>query len=220
MSTAHRRALVVRGGWPGHFPEQTTEAVIPALQDAGFAVETAEDLDVYTDPVRMRDLSLIVQCWTMGRMSAEQCAGLTSAVAAGTGFGGWHGGVVDAFRSRPEYLQMVGGQFVAHPGDHVDHRIDLVPARADHPIVVGLPPSFTVHTEQYWVLSDDYNDVLATTTVPAGRYWHRPVVSPAVWTRTWGAGRVFVCTLGHAVADLQEPTTATIVGRGLLWAAG
>ena len=220
MTASHRRALVVRGGWPGHAPEETTQAMLPVLAGAGFTVEIAEDLDVYTAPDRLRGLSLIVQCWTMGRMSAAQCAGLSAAVAAGTGFGGWHGGVVDAFRARPEYLQMVGGQFVAHPGDHVDHRIDLVPGRADHPIVAGLPSSFIVHTEQYWVLADDYNDVLATTTVPVGERWHRPIVSPVVWTRDWGRGRVFVCTLGHSVADLAEPTTATIVGRGLRWAAG
>ncbi|MEU5622559.1 ThuA domain-containing protein [Streptomyces tendae] len=47
----------------------------------------------------------------------------------------------------------------------------------------------------------------------------RPGEFPVVWTRRWGAGRIFVCTLGHRVADLQVPQTATMVGRGLKWAA-
>ncbi|MFD0460179.1 ThuA domain-containing protein [Streptomyces violaceoruber] len=49
--------------------------------------------------------------------------------------------------------------------------------------------------------------------------WDEPVEFPVVWTRRWGAGRVFVCTLGHRVADLRVPQTAAIVGRGLVWAA-
>ncbi|TKV61576.1 ThuA domain-containing protein [Nakamurella flava] len=219
MTAPRRRALVVRGGWPGHAPEETTDLVVPVLRDAGHSVEIADDLDVYLDAARLQDLSVIVQCWTLGRMSAEHCAGLTGAVASGVGFGGWHGGVVDAFRSRPEYLQMVGGQFVAHPGGHVDHRIELVPERADHPIVAGLPSSFAVHTEQYWVLADDYNDVLATTTIAPGEQWDRPVTCPAVWTRNWGHGRVFVCTLGHSPEDLDHPVTRAVVQRGLRWAA-
>ncbi len=46
------------------------------------------------------------------------------------------------------------------------------------------------------MLHDDLNDVLATTThaVRGEEPWHRPIVSPAVWTREWGGGRVFVAT--------------------------
>ncbi|MGO2050254.1 MAG: ThuA domain-containing protein [Microbacterium sp.] len=39
------------------------------------------------------------------------------------------------------------------------------------------------------------------------------------WTRRWGAGRVFVCTLGHQVSDFDVPETAAMITRGLLWAA-
>jgi type 1 glutamine amidotransferase len=55
---------------------------------------------------------------------------------------------------------------------------------AEHPITAGIA-DFDLVTEQYWVLADAYNDVLATTTLPA-RPWdpcHRPVTSPAIWTR-------------------------------------
>ena len=63
--------------------------------------------------------------------------------------------------------------------------------------------------------------VLATTTLHPGPGdpWHEPVVCPAVWTRRWGAGRVFVSTPGHHTADLEVPAIRTIVERGLLWAA-
>jgi type 1 glutamine amidotransferase len=71
------------------------------------------------------------------------------------------------------------------------------------------------------VLSDDYIDVLATTTQQVREWdpWHRPVTSPAVWTRAWGSGRIFVCTPGHRVEILQVPEVNTMIKRGLLWAS-
>jgi type 1 glutamine amidotransferase len=81
--------------------------------------------------------------------------------------------------------------------------------------------AFELRTEQYWVLHDDLNDVLATTTHPVQPYhpWHRPITSPAVWTRLWGAGRVFVATPGHSPDVLRDPNVRTIVERGMLWAS-
>jgi len=47
----------------------------------------------------------------------------------------------------------------------------------------------------------------------------QPVTLPAVWTRSWGAGRVFVSTVGHKLDDLTLPPIRTITERDLLWAA-
>ncbi|MFC7529308.1 ThuA domain-containing protein [Actinoplanes sp. GCM10030250] len=43
---------------------------------------------------------------------------------------------------------------------------------------------------------------------------------PVAWIRRFGAGRVFVSTLGHSPADLLIPQTRTLTERGPLWAAG
>jgi len=58
-----------------------------------------------------------------------------------------------------------------------------------------------------------------TTAVRPWAPWNRPVTTPAVWTRQWGSGRVFVATPGHQVAVLRDPNVRTIIERGLLWAA-
>lgn len=213
-----RRALVVRGGWDGHAPLEAAELFVPFLREQGFDVTTADSLEVYADEDTMRATDLVVQCWTMGEILADELRGLRAAVAAGTGFAGWHGGIVDSFRMATDYLQMVGAQFAAHPGDLVEHVVDV--RDTSHPITQGVP-SFTLRSEQYWLLTDPLNEVLATTTVPrrADDPWHQPVTSPVVWTRRWGAGRVFVCTVGHQLADLEVPQVRTIVERGLLWSA-
>jgi type 1 glutamine amidotransferase len=217
-AAAHRRqALVVRGGWAGHVPVEATDGFLPFLRDRGFDVVVSDDLDVYTDDELMGSTDLVVQCWTMGEITKDQSEGLAAAIGAGTGLAGWHGGIVDSFRASPNYLQLTGGQFTCHPGNFIDYDLEVSADRADHEIVAGIS-TVALHTEQYWVLTDDMNDVLATTTVRPGPDW-AGVTVPAVWTRQWGRGRVFVCTVGHHLPDLEVPEIRTIIQRGMVWAS-
>ncbi|WP_221583622.1 ThuA domain-containing protein [Microbacterium sp. G2-8] len=227
-----RRALVVRGGWEGHHPVEATELFLPFLAESGFEVRVEESNEIYADPDVMARTDLIVQCVTMSDISREAVAGLRAAVEAGTGLAGWHGGIADSYRANSDYLQLVGGQFATHPskrpedrtGDASDnyltHTIDITALGRAHEITAGIE-DFALDTEQYWVLADDLNDVLATTTHPVQPYhpWHRPITSPAVWTRQWGRGRVFVATPGHAPDVLRDVNVRTIIERGILWAS-
>jgi uncharacterized protein len=220
-----RRALVVRGGWEGHSPVEATDRFVPFLKASGFTVDISSTLDSYLDDDLLAGTDLIVQCWTMGEIREDQRAGLDRAVRAGTGLAGWHGGIADAFRADLMYNFMVGGQFICHPGDpedsqFTDYSVDIVPARARHPIVAGLG-RFSLHTEQYYVHADPSVDVLATTTFkPHPEFpWIGGATMPVVWTKPWGDGRVFVCTVGHKLDDLDTPAVRHIVERGLLWAA-
>lgn len=227
-----RRALVVRGGWDGHEPVQTTDSVIPFLERNDFDVRVEEGTTVYADEQTMRATDLIVQVNTMNTIADAELAGLVGAVVRGTGMAGWHGGIADSYRNSADYLQMIGGQFAHHAAvpaaerigeqsdNYLDFRVSIVPERRTHPIVEGLD-DFDLHTEQYWVLSDAYNDVLATTQIVHRDFdaWHRSFTAPVVWTRLWGAGRIFVCTAGHKLDVLDEPSVRTIVERGLLWAS-
>jgi type 1 glutamine amidotransferase len=212
------KALIVRGGWEGHEPVACTELLRPFLVEHGFEIHVADTLDVYADAVVLESADLIVQCWTRGRLTGEQEAGLVDRVAAGAGFAGWHGGVVATAYDARRYHFMVGGRFIGHPGGFVDHRVEVT---AQHPVTAGVG-SFDVHTEQYFCHVDPGLEVLATTTFAGlhGAPETAGVVMPVVWTRRFGAGRVFVSTLGHGPDDLRVPPTRTLTERGLLWAAG
>ncbi|GIF22427.1 type 1 glutamine amidotransferase [Actinoplanes tereljensis] len=211
------KALIVRGGWDGHQPVACTELFRDFLKNHGFAVQTAETLDVYADQSVLADTDLIVQCWTRGRLTPEQETGLVDRVRAGAGFAGWHGGVLAVGYEAADYQYMVGGRFLNHPGGLIDYRVDIT---GDDPITAGLT-SFDVHTEQYWCHLDPTLNVLATTTFTGahGAPETAGAVMPVAWTRQFGAGRVFVSTLGHSPADLELPPTRTLTERGLLWAA-
>jgi uncharacterized protein len=215
-----RRALVVRGGWDGHVPVEATDLFIPDLTDAGFSVTVSEDLDVYCDERLLAATDLIVQCWSIGTLTDQQSAGLISAVHAGTGFAGWHGGVVGTFTDNRDYLRMVGGLFLFHPEQFLEYEVTIDRGHADHPIVAGLD-DFRVVTEQYWMLTDGLNEELATTVYSpsAGQHGGPPILMPVVWTRRWGAGRIFFSAIGHRVADLTHPTVHTLTRRGLVWAS-
>ncbi len=227
-----RQALVVRGGWEGHHPVAATDEFLPHLHDQGFDVRVEDSPRVYADAGFMAGVDLVVQCVTMSSIEPAELAGLVAAVEGGTGLAGWHGGIADSYRGSSDYLHLVGGQFACHPpkapaerrGEQADnflpHRVEMAPAAAEHPITRGLG-DFDLVTEQYWVLADAYNDVLATTTLAALEWdpWHRPVTSPAVWTRDWGRGRVFVCTPGHDMEVIRDPNVRTLIERGMVWAA-
>ncbi|WP_433790722.1 ThuA domain-containing protein [Actinoplanes sp. CA-252034] len=225
-------ALVVRGGWDGHRPVEATELFLPFLTGNGYDIRVHDSPAVYADPAVMSEIDLIVQCVSMSSIERDEITGLRAAVAAGTGFTGWHGGIADSFRASSDYLQLVGGQFATHPGkepgclvhDETDnfltHTIDITPLGREHPITAGLT-DFTLTTEQYWVLHDDLSNVLATTTHPVQPWqpWQRPITSPAIWTRQWGRGRIVVSTPGHSLDVLAHPSVRTVIERGMLWAS-
>jgi len=227
-----KRALVVRGGWDGHQPVETTNIFIPYLTSHGYDVTVEESPAIYADKEFMSSVDLIQQTNTMNTIEKEQLQGLQQAIINGAGFAGWHGGIADSYRNSSDYLQMVGGQFANHPGKNpaecigeqsdnfVPHTINMTELGKSHEITQGID-DFELTTEQYWVLHDSYNDVLATTTQKVRPWdpWDREITSPAIWTRNWGKGKIFVITCGHNVDVILDNNVRTIIERGLLWAS-
>ncbi len=107
----------------------------------------------------------------------------------------------DAFRDSVDYQFMCGGQWVAHPGNIIDYRVDIT--KPDDPIMSGIE-GFEHRSEQYYMHVDPAVEVLATTTF-SGEHapWTKGVVMPQVWKKMFGKGRVFYSALGH------RPTSST-----------
>ena len=212
-----KSALVVWGGWEGHDPKETSALIARLLLDDGYTVDVSDSLDTYLDRRKMRAYDLIVPIWTMGTITNEQLRGLLDTVAAGTGIAGWHGGLGDAFRNSPEYQFMVGGQWVAHPGN-ADMEYEVEITKPDDPIVAGIS-NFRMHSEQYYLHVDPGNEVLATPTFSGEvNPWIEGTVMPVIWKRHWGKGRVFYCSLGHVIGDFSTPELPEIMLRGMRWA--
>ena len=214
-----KKALIVWGGWDGHEPRQVGEIFAGLLRAEKFAVEVSDTLDAFLAP-DLAELDLIVPIWTMGKITREQLDPVIEAVANGTGLAGCHGGMCDAFHGETSWQFMTGGTWVSHPGGgDVRYRVEF--RHSTSPLVSGLE-DFEVTSEQYYLHVDPAVEVLATTRFPTATYYHAPngpVDMPVVWTKRWGAGRVFYSSLGHdaAIAGMKSP--AEIMRRGFVWAA-
>jgi type 1 glutamine amidotransferase len=186
------------------------------LEEEGFKVYVENSTEAFADP-GLSDMSLIIPIYTMSKIEKEELTNLTAAVRSGVGLAGYHGGMCDAFREAVEYQFMCGGQWVAHPGNIIDYRVNIT--RPDDPITEGIR-DFDYHSEQYYMHVDPSNEVLATTTF-SGEHadWIKDVVMPVVWKRRYGEGRVFYSSLGHVAKEFEVPEMRTIFKRGMLWAA-
>ncbi len=216
-----KKALIFQGGWDGHEPELVAKRFASLLEKHGYRCTISDTQDCLADLDALKALDLIVPCWTMGEIRPEYSMNVSKAVASGVGLAGCHGGMCDAFRNDVEWQFMTGGQWVAHPGcDGVNYMVNV--RRGSSPIVEGIE-DFPVCSEQYYLHIDPAVEVLATTRFPLVPYYHssnKPVDMPVAWTKFWGNGRVFYCSLGHHddVFD-KSPEAQLLMERGMVWAA-
>ncbi|MGF9696330.1 ThuA domain-containing protein [Paenibacillus sp. MABNR03] len=214
------KALIVWGGWDGHEPEQVAAIFERILKEEQFEVEVSNTLEAYADAEKLLGLDLIVPLWTMGQIEQELVNNVSAAVQSGVGLAGIHGGMCDAFRNNVDWQFMTGGQWVAHPGnDGVEYTVNI--KRGSSPLLDHIE-DFQVKSEQYYLHVDPAVEVLATTRFPVVEGPHSangPVDMPVVWTKRWGAGRVFYNSLGHH-ADIVEMEQVTEMMRsGFRWTA-
>ena len=128
-----RKAMIVWGGWPGHDPDLCASMMRGWLKAEGFEVQIETTTAAFADPA-IHDLSLIVPIYTMSKIEKPEAANLCAAVRSGVGLAGHHGGMCDAFRDSVDYQFLCGGQWVAHPGNIIDYKVDLT--RPDDPIMM------------------------------------------------------------------------------------
>jgi uncharacterized protein len=213
---SQKTALIVWGGWEGHQPEQCAEIIEQFLIEDHFSVSKQNKTSAFADPDLAR-FDLIVPIYTMGTIADAEAKNVSVAVESGVGLAGYHGGMGDSFRANTDYQFMTGGQWVAHPGNIISYRVNIIDK--NDPITAGIE-DFDYVSEQYYMHVDPSNRVLATTTF-SGDYcsWIEGVQMPVVWKRRHGRGRVFYSSLGHVAAEFSVPEMATLFRRGMQWAA-
>jgi len=220
-----KNIIYVHGGWKGHKPTESVDVFVPKLRAEGAHVKVFDTLSVYTDEKLMAEADLIIQIWTMGKITKEQFKGLEKAVMNGTGFSGWHGGIGDAFRDNLTYQFMVGGQFLFHPGGKIDYSIKIIDQK--DPITSGVKDFDLKDTEQYYMLIDPNIKVLAISEFVRDKYGKsqkpenklKGSSMPVVWKKNYGKGRIFYSSIGHNLTDFDVPEVLTMQMRGFRWAA-
>lgn len=144
----------------------------------------------------------------------------------------------DAPRSAPDFMRMLGSQFIAHPAI-APYRVDI--SDPEHPLVRGLQP-FDADDELYLCEYHGDNHALLHTRFAgaapgfAESDWSRGDRQLVLYTHRHGNGEVLYCTLGHCRGhyDMQPlmteypavergawklPVFHEILRRGIHWAA-
>ena len=52
-----KSALLVWGGWEGHFPKECSDIFAPWLENEGYEVEVSDTLDSYLDIEKLKSLN-------------------------------------------------------------------------------------------------------------------------------------------------------------------
>ena len=161
-------------------------------------------------------------------LTPEQRADLLSFVRDdGKGFVAAHSAAT-AFFSWPEFGEMLGGRFDEHPWGR-DGITDAAVVVDDpqFPAMKGFPARVVMHDEHYQLkdFSRDKVRVLAHLD-PASIDLKAPLVHrtdgdfPVAWANTYGRGRVFYSTLGHAAESWDDPVIQGMYFEAIRWALG
>ena len=214
-----KKALIFQGGWDGHEPEEVAGILGGILEEEGFEVKITDTLDTLKED-DLTSYDLIVPNWTQGKIEDDQLKPLLEAVAKGTGLAGLHGGMGDSFRMAVDYQFMVGGQWVAHPGDDgVEYDVRILDK--DHPLTEAMD-DFKVVSEQYYMHVDPAVKVHAVTRFPVAEGPYKvngEVDMPVVWTKRWGEGKVYYNSLGHVANIVKMPEVIELMRKGFVWAS-
>ncbi|MDG5786721.1 ThuA domain-containing protein [Evansella sp. AB-P1] len=213
-----KKALIFQGGWEGHEPAEVADILKGILEEEDTEVKITDTL-VTLEEEELNFYDLIVPNWTQGKITKEQLHLLVKAVEGGVGLAGLHGGMGDSFREAVDYQFMVGGQWVAHPGnDGVSYTVNILDR--DNPLTKGIE-DFQVDSEQYYMHIDPAVKVHATTKFPVAPGPHMTngeVHMPVVWTKGWGKGKIYYCSLGHVAEIVRMPEVKELMKKGMLWA--
>lgn len=146
----------------------------------------------------------------------------------GKGFVGSHG-ALDANHEWPEYLEMIGGEFVAHPWNTFS--APVIVEDSSFPAMRHFAATrLTLHDEMYMTRgpwSRDKVNVLMRldeTKLPEGRGGRGGLREDRdfaiTWAKTYGKGRVFYSSLGHVKEAWINPDIQKMFLEAVKWAAG
>lgn len=214
------RVLMVGGGSSHPYGTVYDPLDTAILAAAGCTVNYTEDRDQAAAELGGADVALL----SVNRRYFDAPAyrkALMDFAAAGKGIVLLHAGVWQMWPEWPEfYQQIVGGMARSH--DRLGPFTVTVTAPA-HPVMQGVPGSFTVEDELYHLNAEADEtpagtaaiEVLAETQ-PSARYM---TTHPSVWVVRHPTARIVGIALGHDQRVHDLPAFKTLLANAVRWAA-
>ena len=95
--------------------------------------------------------------------------------------------------------------------------LDVETVAPDHPIMRGVPARWVTIPEELYELERVWPGM---TPLAQAYSEETKKTSPLIWTNTFGKAKVFVTSLGHNTAMMEDPVYLGLVTRGVLWTTG
>jgi uncharacterized protein len=213
------KVLIIGGGSSHNFGQFFGETDGAILNAAGFSVNYTEDRDQAAAEIGKADVAVI----SVNRQFFDTPAyrkALFDFAASGKGLVMLHPGTWYGFAQWPELnAAIVGGGARGH--DRIA-KFSVNAVKPDHPIMKGVPASFEVEDELYYLNAEADKvppgtapiEVLAETS-PSVRF-KQP--HPAVWITRHPTARIVGITLGHDQRVHDHPAFRTLLANAVKWA--
>ena len=214
------RVLVIGGGSAHNFGAFFGGTDVATLQGAGFSVNYTEDRDQAAAELRNADVAVV----SVNRQffdTPEYRKALFDFAAAGKGLVMLHPGAWYGYANWPELnATIVGGGARGH--DRIA-KFTVNAVKPDHPVMKGVPASFDVEDELYYMNAEADKiptgtspiEVLAETS-PSVRF-KQP--HPSVWITQHPTARIVGIALGHDERVHDLAAFKTLIANAVAWAA-
>jgi type 1 glutamine amidotransferase len=214
------KVLIIAGGSAHNFSKFFGETDGATLSAAGFSVNYTEDRDQAAAEIGKADVAVV----SVNRQFFDTPAyrkALFDFAAAGKGLVMLHPGTWYGFAEWPELnAVIVGGGARGH--DRLG-KFSVKVVKPEHPMMRGVPASFEVEDELYYVNAEPEKvpagtaeiDVLAETS-PSIKF-KKP--HPAVWTTRHPTARIVGIALGHDERVHDHQAFKTLLVNAVKWAA-
>jgi type 1 glutamine amidotransferase len=157
-------------------------------------------------------------------LDAQQKADLLSFVKEdGKGFVAAHTATT-AFESWPEFGELLGARYDGHPWNTAYGSV--INEDPSFPATKHLPATFTLTDEFYQAKAFSRDAIrvllrLDVSKMPPNPELHRTDGDfPLAWAKTYGKGRVFYSSLGHAASTWDNPDVYRLYFEALKWSLG
>jgi type 1 glutamine amidotransferase len=208
---------------------QTPDDQLPAGAKPGsrFTTQVAtDDLADFT-AAGLKEYGMLFWCTPMGPVfsdnprvesAATAMAALRAYVEGGGAWGGVHSATdFETTGNFPWYTDtLVGGHLQSFDPDGTPGTVQVEPGYAEHPVMRGVPPTWSVRDE-WFRMHRDIAEQPGFQIVARLATDNRPVT----WIKEFGAsntGRMFYTIRGHAPPVYHEAEFRQLVLNGILWA--
>ncbi|GAA5135457.1 hypothetical protein GCM10023213_08800 [Prosthecobacter algae] len=214
------KVLVIGGGSSHNFATFFGSTDVATLKTAGYSVHYTEDRDQAASELPQADVAVV----SVNRKFFDTAAyrkALMDFAAAGKGIIMLHPGTWYGFTGWPELnAQIVGGGSRGHDKIHPFE----VKTVKEHPIMEGVPASFTVEDELYYMNAEPEKipagtaaiEVLAETS-PSNKF-NKP--HPSIWITKHPTAKVVGIALGHDQRVHDMEAFQKLLTNAVKWASG